>query len=61
MSQIFDKSIEVVNFPNELKYADIIPVCKKKIIDTKKRIVDLLILYLSYPKYSKIVVMMKSV
>ena len=29
MSQIFNKSIETTNFPNELKYADIIPVYKK--------------------------------
>ena len=30
LSQIFNESIEVANFPNELKYADIIPVYKKQ-------------------------------
>ena len=45
LCQIFNESIEAANFPNELKYADITPVYKK-IIDTKKRIIDLLVLYL---------------
>ena len=43
LSQSFNESIEAVNFPNEWKYADITPVYKK-IIDTKKRITDLLVL-----------------
>ena len=30
LSQIFNESIEMANFPNELKYADIIPVYKKQ-------------------------------
>ena len=42
MSQIFNESTEETNLPNELKYADITPVYKK-IIDTKKRIIDLLV------------------
>ena len=33
----------------------------KKIIDTKKRIIDLLVLYLLYPKYSNVVFMIKSI
>ena len=45
LCQIFNESIEAANFPNELKYADITPVYKK-IIDTKKRIIYLLVLYL---------------
>ena len=51
LSQIFNESIEGANFPNELKYADITPVYKKnnRIIDTKKRIKELLVLYLLYP------------
>ena len=56
--QIFNESIEVANFPNELKYADITPVYKK-IIDTKKRIIDLLVLYLLYPKYSNVAFLIK--
>ena len=60
LSQIFNESIEVANFPNELKYADVTPVYKK-IIDTKKRIIDLLVLYLLYPKYSNVVSMIKSI
>ena len=51
LSLIFNKSSEAANFPNELKYADITPVYKK-ITDTKKRIIDLLVLHLLYPKYS---------
>ena len=39
---IFNKSIEAANFPKELKYADVTPVYKK-ITDTKKRIIGLLI------------------
>ena len=42
LSQIFNESIEAANFPEELKYADITPVYKK-ITDTKKRIIGLLI------------------
>ena len=53
LSQIFNESIEAANFPNESKYADITPVYRK-IIDTKTRIIDLLVLYLLYPKYSKV-------
>ena len=60
LSQIFNESIEEANFPNELKYADITPVYKK-IVDTKKRIIDLLVLYLLYPKYSNVVFMIKSI
>ena len=59
LSQIFNESIEAANFPNELIYADIIPVYKK-IINTKKRIIDLFVLYLLYPKYSN-VFMIKSI
>ena len=33
----------------------------KKIIDMKKRIIDLLVLYLLYSKYSNIVFMIKSI
>ena len=29
--QIFNEGIEAANFPNELKYADITPICKKMI------------------------------
>ena len=32
----------------------------KNITDTKKRIIDLLVLYLLYPKYSNVVFMIKS-
>ena len=60
LSQIFNESIEAANFPNELKYADVSPVYKK-IIDTKKRIIGLLVLYLLYPKYSNVVFMIKSI
>ena len=60
LSQIFNESNEGANFLNELKYADITPVYKK-IIDTKKRIIDLLVLYLLYPKYSNVVFMIKSI
>ena len=42
LSPIFNESIEAANFPKELKYADITPVYKK-VTDTKKRIIDLLI------------------
>ena len=43
--QIFNESTEVANFPNELKYADFTPVYikKKKITDTKRRVIDLLV------------------
>ena len=58
--QIFNESIKAANFPNELKYADITPICKK-IRDTKKRFIDLLVLYLSYPKYSGVLFMIGSV
>ena len=57
--QIFNESTEAANFPNKLKYADITSICKK-MIDTKKRIIDLLVLYLFYPKYSNVVVMVIS-
>ena len=60
LSQIFNESIEAANFPNELKYTDVTPVYKK-IIDTKKRIIGLLVLYLLYPKYSNVVFMIKSI
>ena len=43
---IFNESVEAANFP--------------KIIDTKKRIIDLPVLYLLYPKYSNVVFMIKS-
>ena len=33
----------------------------KKTIDTKKRIIDLLVLYLLYPKYSNVVFLIKSI
>ena len=59
LSQIFSKSIEAANFPNESKYADITPVYK--IIDTKKRIIELLVLYLLYPKYSNVAFMIRSI
>ena len=58
--QIFNEGIEAANFPNEFKYADITPICKK-MIDTKKRIIDLLVLYLLYPRYSGVVLMIGSV
>ena len=45
LSQNFHENIEADNFLNELKYADITPVYKK-IIDTEKRIIDLLVLCL---------------
>ena len=60
LSQIFNESIEAANFPNELKYTDVNPVYKK-IIETKKRIIGLLVLYLLYPKYSNVVFMIKSI
>ena len=60
LSQIFNEFIEDANFPNELKYADITPVYTK-IIYPKKRILDLLVLYLLYPKYSNVVLMIKSI
>ena len=47
LSQIFNESIGAANFPSGLKYADIALVYKK-IVDTKKRIIDLLVLYLCY-------------
>ena len=59
LSQIFNESIEAANFPNELKYTDVNPVYIK-IIDTKKRIIGLLVLYLLYPKHSNVVFMIKS-
>ena len=43
-----------------LKYADITLVYKK-IIDTKKRIIDLLVLNQLYLKYSNVVFMIKSI
>ena len=52
--------IETADFPNELKYSDITPVYKKT-IGTKKRIIDPLVLYLLYPKYSNVVFMIKSI
>ena len=57
LSQIFNESTEVANFPNE----KISPQFTKKVIDTKKRIIDLLVLYLLYPKYSNVVFMIKSI
>ena len=60
LSQIFNESIEVANFPNELKYAYITPVYKK-IIDMKKKMIDLLVLYLLYPNHSNVVFMIKSI
>ena len=60
LSQICNESIETANFPDELKYADVTPVYKK-IIDTKKRIIGLLVLYLLYPKYSNVVFVIKSI
>ena len=60
LSQIFNESIEAANFPNELKYAYITPVYKK-IIDMKKKIIDLLVLYLLYPNHSNVVFMIKSI
>ena len=35
--------------------------CKHFRVDTKKRIIDLLVLYLLYPKYSNVVFMIKSI
>ena len=58
--QIFNESTEAANFPNKLKYADITSICKK-MIDTKKRIIDLLVLYLLYPRYSGVVFMVRSI
>ena len=60
LSQVFNESIEAASFPNELKYADITPVYKK-IIYTKKRIIDVLVLYLLYPKDSNVVFMIESI
>ena len=60
LSQIFKESIAAANFPNELKYADVTPVYKK-VIDTKKRMTDALVLYLLYPKYSNVAFMIKSI
>ena len=60
LSQIFNKSTEVANFPSKLKYAVISPFIQN-IIDTKKRITDLLVLYLLYPKYSNVVFTIKSI
>ena len=60
LSQIFNESIEAANFPNELKYAYITPVYKK-IIDMKKKMIDLLVLYLLYPNHSNVVFMIKSI
>ena len=54
-SQVFNESTEAAN----LKYADITPVYKK--LDTKKRIIDLLVVYLLYPKYLNIVFMIESI
>ena len=58
--QIFNERTEAANFPNKLKYADITSICKK-MIDTKKRIIDLLVLYLLYPRYSGVVFMVRSI
>ena len=60
LSQICNESIETANFPDELKYADVTPVYEK-IIDAKKRIIGLLVLYLLYPKYSNVVFVIKSI
>ena len=60
LSQIFNESIEAANSTNELKYADITPVYKN-ITDTKKRIIDLSVLYLLYPKFSNVVFIIKSI
>ena len=46
LSQIFNESIEAANFPNKLKYVDITTVYKK-IMDTKKKIIDLSALYVT--------------
>ena len=54
LPQIFNESIEVVNFPNELR-------CRyHPSLYKKNRIIDLLVLYLLYPKYSNVVFMIKS-
>ena len=60
LSQIFNESIEEANFPNKLKYADITTVFIK-IIDTKKKIIDLSILCLLYPKYLNVAFMIKPI
>ena len=60
LSQIFNESIEAANFPNKLKYADITTVYMK-IIDTKKKIIDLSILCLLYPKYLNVAFMIKPI
>ena len=60
MSQIFNESIESANFPSKLEYADIAPIYKKG-AEMKNRIIDPLVLYLLYPKYSNVVFMIKSI
>ena len=60
LSQIFNKSTEVANFPSKLKYAVISPFIQN-IIDTKKRITDLLVLYMLYPKYWNVIFTIKSI
>ena len=60
LSQIFNESPEANNFPNELNMQTSSQFLKN-IIDTKKRIIELLVLYLLYPKYSNVVFTIKSV
>ena len=58
LSQIFNENIEKVNFPNELKYADITPVYKKSKYENENyRPVSIML----YPKYSNIVFLIKSI
>ena len=58
LSHIFNECIETAGFPNELKLANINPVCKK-MIDLEKKIIDLLLFYLLCLKYLNVAFLIK--
>ena len=59
LSHIFNESIEAVNFPNELKFADITPVYKRNNRHQKENYKPASIISV-ISKYSNVVFMIKS-
>ena len=55
---VFNECVKTADFPNELIFADIATIYKRR--DIKKKIIDLLIFYLSQPKYMKAVFIIRS-
>ena len=53
----FNECVKIADLPNELVFADITLVYKRR--DIKKKIIGLLIFYLSYLKYLKAIFMIK--